>query len=171
LFRGPADVTVEAGAMKGIVYTVAHESAHAYDYVELVTPYTDENYLPAGRTGWTAGWDVWADYAKPRPAADYSLRTKLRFYGFGEPELEPAQAPALCSQWAAGPFASPYGSRSWAEDFTELFVLRHLTQDLGQPLRRTCAGISYSPWDHPKVRARAKKLLAPLYADRTGKLL
>jgi len=171
LFKGPADLQVEAGALKGIRYTVAHESAHAYDYVHSVTPYADANYLPEGKDGWTAGWDVWAEYAKPRPAADYPLRTKLRFYGFGEPELEPAPASALCAQWAKSPFASIYGSRSWAEDFAELFVLRHLTQDLGQPLRRICGGKAYSPWDHPKVRARAQKLVEPLYADRTGKLL
>lgn len=163
LFRGPADLTVEAGARKGILYTVAHESAHAYDYVHSVTPFTDQNFTPAGKVGWARGWDVWADYAQPRPAADYPLRTKLRFYGFGAPELDPEQAPALCSQWAKSPFASMYGSRSWAEDFAELFVLRHLTQDLGQPLRRICGGKTYAPWDHPKVRERAQRLVAPLY--------
>lgn len=165
LFKGPADLTVEAGGRKGILYTVAHESAHAVDYVISATPFTDpELYkLRHSTTSIAGGWDAWVEYWKPKPAADYPLRSKLHFYGFGAPELEPAQSAELCAQWAASPFASFYGSRSWAEDFAELFVLRHLTQDLKLPLRRRCGGKTYSPWDHPKVRARAKKLLAPLY--------
>lgn len=165
LFRGPADLEVEAGAEAGILYSVAHESAHAFDYVRSVTPFTEpglRDLLNPGVRGKT-GWDAWLDYAEPKPEADYPLRKKLHFYGFGDPELEPSQAAELCSQWAASPFASLYGSRSWAEDMAELFVLRHLTQDRGQPLRRTCAGKTYSPWDDPKVRDRARRLLRPLY--------
>jgi hypothetical protein len=165
LFRGKADLKVEAGGKPGILYTVAHESAHAFDYVKDATPYTEPHFgeVLGKKSGGTASWDVWADYAKPKPEADYPLRTKLHFYGFGAPELDAAQSDALCSQWAASPFASFYGSRSWAEDLAELFVLRHLTQDLHQPLRRLCGGKVIAPWDNPKVRARAQRLLEPLY--------
>lgn len=165
LFTGQAALSVEAGRKKGILYSVAHESAHAFDYVKNVTPFTEPGLglVLNPDAGSHQGWDVWADYAEPRPAADYPLRAKLHFYGFGDPEIAPAQAAELCAQWAASPFASFYGSRSWAEDMAELFVLRHLTQDLKQPLRRTCAGKSYSPWDDPKVRDRARRLLSPLY--------
>ena len=165
LFRGPADLKVEAGDLPGIYYTVAHESTHAFDFVRDVTPYTEPAIYEARHPGSKAAahWDVWSEYAKPRPEADYPLRTKLRFYGFGAAELDASQEAELCSQWAGTPFASFYGSRSWAEDLAELFVLRHLTQDLHQPLRRSCGGKVYSPWDNPKVRARAQKLLKPLY--------
>ncbi len=165
LFRGPVDMTVEAGDWPGIYYSVAHESAHAFDYVRDVTPYTEPAIYEARHSGAkaAASWDVWAEYAKPRPEADYPLRTKLHFYGFGAPELDASQAAELCSQSAGTPFASFYGSRFWAEDMAELFVLRHLTQDLHQPLRRICGGKAYSPWDNPKVRERAQKLLKPLY--------
>jgi hypothetical protein len=165
LFRGPADIRVESGESPGIVYTVAHESAHAFDYVNDVTPYTSLNSAQARNPSVKPrlNWDVWAQYDKPKPEADYPLRTKLHFYGFGAPEIDASQAAELCSQWAGTPFASFYGSRSWAEDLAELFVLRHLTQDLHQPLRRICGGKAYSPWDNPKVRARAQKLLKPLY--------
>lgn len=165
LFRGKADLKVEAGDEKGILYSVAHESAHAFDYVKGATPYTEPGSYEAMHPGSKAAgrWDVWADYSTPRPEADYPLRTKLHFYGFGAPELEAAQADALCSQWAGTPFASFYGSRSWAEDLAELFVLRHLTQDLHLPLRRICGGKAHEPWDNPKVRARAQRLLKPLY--------
>lgn len=165
IFRGPVDLKVEAGDWSGIFYSVAHESAHAFDFVKNVTPYTDPGIYEARNPGASAAWrwDAWAEYAKPEPRADYPLRTKLHFYGFGEPELDASQAAELCSQWAGTPFASFYGSLSWAEDLAELFVLRHLIQDLHQPLRRVCGGKVYSPWDNPKVRARAQKLLKPLY--------
>lgn len=165
LFRGEADLRVDAGAEKGILYSVAHESAHAFDYVKSVTPYTDEGHYRAlhPKSKGTRGWDAWTEYAKPKPEADYPLRTKLHFYGFGAPELDAAQAADLCSQWAGSPFASFYGSRSWAEDLAELFVLRHLTQDLSLPLRRVCGGKVFTPWDNPKVRGRAQRLLEPLY--------
>jgi hypothetical protein len=164
LFRGKADFRVEAGDLNGIVYTVAHESAHAFDYVVNVTPYTEPGLHGILHPGAApAAWDVWDDYAKPKPASDYPLRAKLRFYGFGAPELDSRQAGELCAQWEAGPFASYYGSRSWAEDFAELFVLRHLTQDLAQPVRRVCGGKAVSPWDNLKVRERAFRLTAPLY--------
>ncbi|MBI2385563.1 MAG: hypothetical protein HYV14_06080 [Elusimicrobia bacterium] len=165
LFRGKADLSVEAGDGPGILYSVAHESAHAFDYVRYVTPFTEPGLHRVLNPGFKGKkpWDAWSDYAEPKPAADYPLRAKLHFYGFGDPELAPAQAAELCSQWARTPFASFYGSRSWAEDLAELFVLRHLTEDLRRPLRRTCAGRTYSPWENPKVRARAERLLAPLY--------
>jgi len=165
LFRGPSDLSVEAGDRPGIVYSVAHESAHAFDYIIKVTPYTEPHLYdvlnPAAKP--VKGWDVWAEYSTPKPAADYPLRSKLHFYGFGAPELEPAQAASLCGQWLASPFASFYGSLSWAEDMAELFVLRHLTQDLHQPVVRICAGQRVSPWDLPLVRARAQRLLKPVY--------
>lgn len=167
-FRGPADLKVDAGDRPGILYSIAHEAAHAFDYVHSVTPYTDAGVYDASPPGAKTDkkWDVWAGYSEPKAAADYPLRVKLRFYGFGEPELEPAQAAELCSQWAASPFASFYGSRSWAEDFAELFVLRHLTQDLGLPLIRTCAGRRVEPWALPVVRGRAQRLLKPLYQKK-----
>ena len=168
LFHGPVDLMVVAGNLPGIVYTVTHESAHAFDYVRSVTPFTEPHYYEVLHSSLPVkiGWDVWANYTLPVPEADYPLRAKLHFYGFGAPELDPSQAAQLCAQWSASPFASFYGSRSWAEDLAELFVLRHLTQDLHQPLRRACGGKSYAPWDNPKVRARALRLLKPLYEKK-----
>lgn len=165
LFRGPTDLRVEAGDFPGIVYTVTHESAHAFDFVKSVTPFAEPHFYQVVNPSLPGklGWDAWVDYTQPGPGADYPLRAKLHFYGFGAPELDPAQAAELCAQWWSSPFASFYGSRSWAEDLAELFVLRHLTQDLHQPLRRVCAGKVYSPWDNPKVRARAQRLVKPLY--------
>ena len=164
-FRGKADVTVEAGDGPGILYTVAHESAHVADYVMGVTPFTEEGHYkathPVPRP--VRDWDVWREYSLPKAAADYPLRTKLHFYGFGAPEIDAAQAGELCAQWAGSPFASLYGGRTWAEDLAELFVLRHLTQDRGLTVRRVCAGKAYEPWTNEVVRERALRLTQPLY--------
>jgi len=165
VFRGKADVTVTAGDGPGILYSVAHESAHAADYVMGVTAFTDEGHYkathPVPRP--VRDWDVWREYSSPKTAADYPLRSKLHFYGFGAPEIDAAQAGELCVQWAGSPFASFYGSRSWAEDLAELFVLRHLTQDRGLTVRRTCSGKAYEPWANEVVRERALRLTQPLY--------
>lgn len=164
-FRGPAELSVEAGDGPGILYSIAHESAHAFDYVRDVTPYTEAGLYAALHPGREApkSWDVWADYGRPKAGSDYPLRSKFHFYGFGDPELEPSQAGRACAEWAGSPFASFYGSRSWAEDLAELFVLRHLTEDRKGKLVRRCGGKEYRPWDSAKVRSRAMRLLEPLY--------
>lgn len=165
VFAGKADVKVEAGSGSGILYTVSHESAHAVDYVMGVTPYTEDGHYkathPVPRP--RRDWDAWKDYSTPKAAADYPLRSKLHFYGFGSPDIDPDLASDLCAELAGSPFASLYGSRTWAEDLAELFVLRHLTQDLKQPVRRVCAGVTYEPWTNKTVRERALRLTQPLY--------
>lgn len=165
VFRAKADVTMEAGNLKGIIYSVAHETAHAVDFVMGITPYVSPDHFRATHPAraLTRDWDIWKDYAMPKVQADYRLRSKLHFYGFGAPEIDAASAGELCAQWAGSPFASLYGSRSWAEDFAELFVLRHLTQDLNQPVHRVCAGKTYEPWANASVRERALSLTQPLY--------
>ena len=170
VFRGKADVTVEAGEGPGILYSVAHESAHAVDYVMSVTPCTDGDHCATTRPGRPPArdWDEWKEYAQPKNPADYPLRSKLHFYGFGDPEIDAAQAGELCAQWAGSPFASFYGSRSWAEDLAELFVLRHLILDRGLSVRRACPGKTYEPWSNSAVRERALKLTHPLYRPQTA---
>jgi hypothetical protein len=107
---------------------------------------------------------VWSSYDRPLPADDYPARSRLHFYGFGAPGLDAAEAPAVCAELAASPFASLYGSRSWAEDVAELFVARHLTRDLGRPYRLRCGGTVFEPMSDPRVARRAERLLAPMYA-------
>ncbi|HXT00064.1 MAG TPA: hypothetical protein VN915_05280 [Elusimicrobiota bacterium] len=166
VYRGAADVSVDAGAGgSGIVYTLAHEGTHAFDYVRRLTPYTEPRM--AERLGLTAPspWDVWRTYALPLPEDDFPARAKLHFYGFGAPELDPSEAPAVCAQLAGSPFSSLYGSRSWAEDAAELFVAYHLTHDLGRPFRLRCAGKTFEPMSNPAVAERAERILAPMLAE------
>lgn len=162
-FRGAPDLEVDAGpGGSGIVYTASHECAHAYDYVRGLTPFVEPRL--AKRLGQVApaGWDVWESYSAPRREDDYPLRAKLAFYGLGGPNLDAADAPAVCAQRAASPFVSLYGSRSWAEDLAELFVARHLVRDLGRPYRVTCGGRTDEPLTGRRA-ARAERALTPLY--------
>jgi hypothetical protein len=166
VYRGAADVSVDAGSGgSGILYTVSHEGAHAFDYARGLTPFTDPRSAAALRTKAPVSWDAWGAYDRPLPADDYPARSRLHFYGFGEPALAAAEGPEVCAQLAASPFASLYGSRSWAEDAAELFVGRHLTRDLGRPYRLLCGGKVFEPMSRPRVAERAERILAPLYSE------
>lgn len=136
-FKGGGGVHVQAGsAYKGILYTLLHEGTHAYDYVHGLTPYTDRSVLYALRGGRGAGatWDVWDAYARPKKSADFPLRSQIKFYGLdGGPRLEARQARRLYRGLLNSPFASLYGSQSWAEDAAELVTFYHLTRVLKQP--------------------------------------
>ncbi|MFA6317562.1 MAG: hypothetical protein WC943_09095 [Elusimicrobiota bacterium] len=144
VFKGDANVRFDCGDKeRGILYTLLHEGTHAYDYIRGITPYTDSTVLYMLREGRGEGakWDVWEDYSKPRKDADFPLRSKLRFYGFGEPLIEPKDAVKLYFQLADSPFATLYGSQSWAEDAAELAVFHHITRILKQPCAITFPAI------------------------------
>jgi hypothetical protein len=163
-FRGVPDLAVDAGpGGSGILYTVAHECAHAFDYTRGLTPFTEGGLAARLGVKAPASWDVWRAYGRPLPKNDYPARAKLHFYGFGAPELDAAEAGPVCAQLAGSPFTSLYGSRSWAEDAAELFVARHLTRDLGRPYRVLCGGKVYEPMSEARVARRAERILAPLY--------
>jgi hypothetical protein len=164
-FNGAADVTVDAGpGGSGILYSVAHEFTHAFDFARELTPFTAPGWAAAVGLKTPASWDVWQAYGLPLPGDDYPARAKLHFYGFGAPGLDAAEAPAVCAQFAGSPFSSLYGSRSWAEDAAELYVALHLTRDLGRPYRLLCGGKSYEPMSNPIVEQRAERILAPMVA-------
>jgi len=162
-FMGPVDVSVDAGeGGSGIVYTVAHECTHAFDFARGLTPYTDPQMAKRLGVKRDGAWDVWKEYFTPLKEYDFPERVRLHFYGFGAPELPASGAPAACAGLVRSPFASFYGARTWAEDAAELFVAYHLTRDLGRPYRELCAGKVREPMADPRVRARAEKILAPM---------
>lgn len=165
-FKGSARVSVEAGSDNGIVYTVSHELAHAFDYARGLTPYTDPDSGKALGRAEAASWDVWKAYGTPAaPEDDYEGRSALHFYGFGEPELDAKDAPAVCARLAKSHFSSLYGSRTWAEDAAELFLAKHLTSDLKRPYRIKCGKTVVEPMKDPRIVERAARILAPLYGE------
>lgn len=162
-FKGAADVSVDAGRQdSGVLYAAVHEAFHAYDYSARVTPYTDDGMAEALGLPLKATWQVWQDYSRPQAASDYPLRKLLRFYGFDGPNLDAAQAPKVYRQLKGSPFVSLYGSRSWAEDASELFFFHHLTQTLGRPYRIIYRGASevLEPMSNQRVRSRAAQVAA-----------
>jgi len=139
-------VSVDAGVKyKGLAYALFHESAHALDYVEGLSPMADPE-LPAALRRAPAGGAalfarVWDSYSAPKPAADYPARASLTFYGLGGgPKLKAGDAAAAYEELAASPFISLYGSKSWAEDYAELTAYALITGRLGQPYRITVSG-------------------------------
>lgn len=133
-------VSVDAGTrFSGLMYLLLHEAAHIVDYVENHTPYVEPvlkamTERRAEDSFFTRG--VWADYGRPLPASGYALRGDVTFYGLsGGPKIPAARAAELYRDFAKSPFASLYGSQSWAEDFAEMAMAYHLAKKLGQPFR------------------------------------
>lgn len=163
-FKGGAAVSVDAGqGGSGILYTVAHEAAHAFDYVAGLTRYTELEHGKAAGKNVAGGWDVWTGYATPQPASDYPARARLRFYGHSEPQLAAAEAAGVCAQLKDSPYASLYGSTNWADDAAELFLFDHLTRVLGRPYRYACGGKAFD-LDTKGRRGRAARVLKPLFS-------
>ena len=167
-FRGNPDISVEAGDASGILYTVTHESAHAFDYVRGLTPYVEPGI--GARLKGPRSWDVWHYYDVTVADGEFPARRRLNFYGFGGgPQLEQNEAAEVCAQLSSSPFASLYGARNWADDVAELFVARHIVFDLGMPYRVHCAGMLRLPMSDPCVQRRAERALRAIYAREAKK--
>jgi hypothetical protein len=121
---------------RGLLQTLTHEAAHVYDYVHHVTPfvepalgrYPERAKVAAGDCGFTRG--IWESYAKPVPAYAIPWRAETASYGMG-PKLPIAVALSQYRALARTPFASFYGSGSWAEDFAEAATWTYLRDKFG----------------------------------------
>lgn len=137
LFKSDPGLSIDAGTKyKGIIYTVLHESTHAFDYISGITPFVEPSIRDIfyDSDGVDASWDIWERYKEPKAGMDLPWRKKLSFYGFGgSAPLKASQARDLYIALSQSPFASLYGSQSWAEDAADLATFYHLTQVLKQP--------------------------------------
>jgi hypothetical protein len=168
VFQGDAGVKVDCGTRyPGVLYTLLHEGLHAYDYVQGVTPYVERMVVQAtrGDKGEGVSWDVWQGIQQPKPEADFAYRDKLHFYGLGGGAVIPAaDAGKVYAAFKNTPFASLYGSLSWAEDAAELFVFHHITRVLEQPYAVRIKGkAAAEPMAAGGARERAERLYAGLY--------
>jgi hypothetical protein len=117
---------------RGLIHTLSHEAAHIYDYANGATPYVETHLArgqeAAGDKDFTTS--VWKSYAQP--LAQYSIpdRDRLAPYGLGA-ALPLSTALDQYAALAATPFASLYGSASWAEDFAEAAAWTYLRDKLG----------------------------------------
>lgn len=139
-------ISVEAGTKyKGLAYAVFHEAAHAMDYMAGITPLVDpdlpERFRPPFRPDGGIFTKSWTSHSVPAPGGDYPYRDKLTFYGLGGgPKIPVAEAPGIYKGLLASPFASLYGSKSWAEDLAELTAYGLIARKLGQPYKITVTG-------------------------------
>jgi hypothetical protein len=169
VFKGEAAVAIDAGsAYKGILYTILHEGTHVYDYIRGITPFTDYgllDFMLHGR-GADAAWDVWEGYGKPGKSADFPLRAKVKFYGLdGGPLIDGREASKAYEQLKSSPFASLYGSQSWAEDSADLVTLYHVTHVLKQPYSIRTGDVEIKPLESGEALRRAQRLYRDLSAD------
>lgn len=136
-------VSVDAGKKyRGLAYALFHEAAHAVDYIKGLTPFVEPGMPDKVRAPFRGDGGLftgaWKDYSLPKKKNDYAGRRKITFYGLGGgPRLGFAGAPELYKGLLRSPFISLYGSRSWAEDLSELVAYGLITGKLGQPYRIT----------------------------------
>lgn len=122
--------------LSGAHYILLHEGAHAVDYIHHLTPWVEPVMLQLGQARGPDDFvrGIWSDLRTPRQ--DLAWRARVSFYGLGGgPRLARSEAAAIYADLATTPFASLYGSLSWAEDLAELVTFHHLTGALGQPYR------------------------------------
>jgi len=113
-----------------------HETGHMFDFVNHYTPYTEmglkELALGVSETMFVKG--IWDSINTPLHIDDFAGRKDLSFYGLGQgPKIHASQAKDLYRRFAQSPFASLYGSLSWAEDFAEVATWYFFTRHLKQP--------------------------------------
>jgi hypothetical protein len=165
------DIRIDCGKKyNGFYYILAHEATHAVDYVTNITPYTDRQYrdymkISASETEFTKA--VWSGYDASRDR--YVFSNKVFFYGSPKPQLRISESETVYKELARSPFASLYGSQSWAEDLAELAVFYHITGMLGQPYcitvtRKGKPAVSVRTMESQEVRKRLP-LIQQLYRD------
>lgn len=139
-------VSVDAGdKYRGLAYALFHEAAHAVDQMRGVTPLVDPSQPEASRVPARPDGglftEVWDSYSRPFPLSEFWNRDNLTFYGFGGgPKIKMLDAYGVYKGFSSAPFASLYGSKSWAEDFAELTAYGLITGKLGQPYKIMLSG-------------------------------
>lgn len=143
-----------------------HELTHMLDYEEGFTPFVDggdylykkKNGLLRPSTAFSRGY--WKEIRRPVPVFDFPGRRNITFYGLhGGPKLAWQEAPDIYRSWSLTPFASLYGSQSWAEDAAELATYFLLTEHFGmniqvELIRNGVALWNDEPMKNPRVRKR-----------------
>ena len=167
------DIHIDCGKKyNGFHYILVHEATHAVDYVINMTPYADREYrdhlkISASETEFTKS--IWIGYDSPR--VRYSFSKRVFFYGSPKPQLRISESAEIYKELSRSPFASLYGSQSWAEDLAELAAFYHITGVLGQPYaitvtRKGKTAVSVRPMESPEVRKRLP-LIQKFYQEKT----
>ncbi|MBU1076753.1 MAG: hypothetical protein KKH98_05630 [Spirochaetes bacterium] len=147
----------------GFLYILLHESTHAVDYVNNITPYVEP--VMAKVTGeinkksrFTK--DIWEEYAEPEDKYDYKYRSDITYYGMNDgPKINISEAADFYKQLKETPFTSSYASLNWAEDLAEFVTFYQLTQKLEKPyqikvLKNKKVIFQYEPMKQKKVKKR-----------------
>jgi hypothetical protein len=130
-------VSVDCGTgYTGFLYAILHESTHALDYIERLTPFVEPALkaldLPPTAIDQQFTTGVWKSYSTPLPQHDYPLRAAMRFYGVPSANgLKLTDAGQLYDWLEHSPFVSLYGAQSWAEDLAESVTWFHFVSVMG----------------------------------------
>ena len=146
-----------------LFHTLLHEASHIYDFYNYVTPFT-EPFLQNEKTKFPSEFvkNIWKNYNEPIEKYNFINREMIYSYDLGE-RIDGNLAFGIYESLKNTPFASIYGSKTWAEDFAESFTWYYLKNfyDIDyittllfneEPL------LTYNPNDNELVKARYKIL-------------
>ena len=146
---------------RSLLFYLAHELTHAYDYIKGVSPYLDTEHQaffkkPLESCPFAAS--AWKDIRKPLHPFENS--DKISFYGFRKgPHLEASDAVPLFEALVVSDFVSLYASQSWGEDIAETFSYAYLSKRMGfeYSIKLHGRGVVH-PLENKKVIQRLKFL-------------
>jgi len=160
-YKNDPGLEINCGKASGFLYILLHETTHALDYALSLSPYVEEA-VKKGNPGprdseFTRG--IWTSLKSPLGKYNFSLRSNIKFYGFGGgPKLEASDASLIYDELVKTPFVSLYGTASWAEDLAEALTFYHLTRKMKLPYEIKVRGKTWTPASSPNFQARAKSL-------------
>jgi len=163
------DISPEISALQ---YIILHESTHIVDYAEDHTPFVEYAMLELkGKSTRNTSFtdEYWKGYREPVQSAEFDYRKEMRFYGLGgEASVSNRDMKEICEALAATPFASLYGSFSWAEDFSEFVTFYYLVFSLGATYeieikQKNDLIFSYRPMESSLVTVRVAHLDPELF--------
>lgn len=119
---------------KGLIYTLLHESTHAVDAMNRITPFVFPSYAkmvktPSDATPFTE--DVWNHFNETVEDYDISHRKNIAYYK--DAPIEMAETLMMYMELEETPFVSMNAGISWSDDIAETVTFFHLTKVLKQP--------------------------------------
>jgi hypothetical protein len=152
-------VTIEAGTLDALVFTLLHEATHVVDAVLEITPHPDDAAALVEPTPYTR--DIWHKMNKPVGKYIDPVLEKTLFRGGSRVSID--SAPEIYGALAKLPFVSMYATASWFEDIAELETIYHLTHKMKQPFsvvvkKDNVELVRFEPMKNKLVKKRLRQL-------------
>lgn len=120
--------------LSGLLYILLHETTHAIDYTNRITPYPHPHllkYTNVPKKSYDL-FNIWEKYNKISKQYNSNLFSTITFYTFNNgPKAKYSDAINIYKELEKTPFVSLYSTLSWAEDIADLYTIQYLVEELG----------------------------------------